>query len=230
MQLTLTEAADETGKSKSTLLRAISSGRLSASRNEQGDYRVDPSELFRVYPPASGTSEQSNSDAQSGNTEMVADLLEMVKIKDTELSNIRSELDETKERLDEHREAARALMSPEDFETQLAAERERLEQENAQALALKQTQHENALKTEREQQAKALAEQKHHEAQQVEKWEQSIAARKLEIQQARDEANQIMQREADQAKALKAERARIAALESRGLIARLLNKKPTPVG
>jgi len=50
--LTLTEAAEQTGKSKSTLTRAIKNGGLSAHRNEHGDYRVEPSELFRVYEPA----------------------------------------------------------------------------------------------------------------------------------------------------------------------------------
>ena len=51
-QLTLREAADAVGVSKSTLFRAIRTGRLSATRNDDGNFRVDPAELFRVYPPA----------------------------------------------------------------------------------------------------------------------------------------------------------------------------------
>ena len=49
--LSLREAAEQTGKSKSTILRAIQSGRLSAPRNDDGDYAIDPAELFRVYAP-----------------------------------------------------------------------------------------------------------------------------------------------------------------------------------
>jgi hypothetical protein len=48
--LSLRQAATEAGTSKSTILRAINSGRLSASRTDDGGYAIDPSELFRVYP------------------------------------------------------------------------------------------------------------------------------------------------------------------------------------
>jgi excisionase family DNA binding protein len=48
--LTLRQAAELTGKSKSTLTRAIKSGRLSASRDGEGMYAIDPAELARAYP------------------------------------------------------------------------------------------------------------------------------------------------------------------------------------
>lgn len=51
--LSLRQAAQEAGTSKSTILRAIQSGRLSATRTEDGGYSIDPAELFRVYPPKS---------------------------------------------------------------------------------------------------------------------------------------------------------------------------------
>lgn len=50
MQLSLSAAAKEVGRSKSTLSRAVKSGRLSATRCEDGNYRIDPSELYRVFP------------------------------------------------------------------------------------------------------------------------------------------------------------------------------------
>lgn len=49
MQLTLQQAANATGKAKSTIQRAIKSGKLSALRNEDGSYSIDTSELNRVY-------------------------------------------------------------------------------------------------------------------------------------------------------------------------------------
>jgi excisionase family DNA binding protein len=49
--LSLREAAQQARTSKSTILRAIQSGRLSAARTEAGGYAIDPAELFRVYPP-----------------------------------------------------------------------------------------------------------------------------------------------------------------------------------
>src|SRR4051794_18700397 len=42
-------AAELTGKDRSTILRAIETGRLSASKNDQGHYLIDPAELERVY-------------------------------------------------------------------------------------------------------------------------------------------------------------------------------------
>jgi hypothetical protein len=47
---TIGQAAKATGKSKSTIFRAIKSGRISASRDENGDFDIDPSELHRVFP------------------------------------------------------------------------------------------------------------------------------------------------------------------------------------
>lgn len=47
---TLNQAAKICHKSKSSLLEAINSGRLSANRNDKNQWQIDPSELFRVYP------------------------------------------------------------------------------------------------------------------------------------------------------------------------------------
>ena len=60
--LSLAQAAKTAGKSKPTLLRAIKSGKLSASRTASGAYEIDPAELARVFPFAgdmAGTMTQS---------------------------------------------------------------------------------------------------------------------------------------------------------------------------
>lgn len=49
--LSLRQAATQAGTSKSTILRAVQSGRLSASRTDDRGYSINPAELFRVYPP-----------------------------------------------------------------------------------------------------------------------------------------------------------------------------------
>ncbi len=51
MPYTLGEAARACGRTKPTLLSAINKGRLSASRDERGQWQIDPAELARVYPP-----------------------------------------------------------------------------------------------------------------------------------------------------------------------------------
>jgi len=53
MKFSLGQAAKETGLDKSTISRAIKSGRLSAQRKDNGGgYEIDPAELFRVFTPA----------------------------------------------------------------------------------------------------------------------------------------------------------------------------------
>jgi excisionase family DNA binding protein len=49
--LSLKEAAQRVGVNKTTLLRQIKCGRLSASRTETGLWTIDAAELFRVYEP-----------------------------------------------------------------------------------------------------------------------------------------------------------------------------------
>lgn len=56
MSYTLGEAAKATGKSKPTIQRAIKSGKISAIKNDNGSYSIDPSELHRVYPLKQGNS------------------------------------------------------------------------------------------------------------------------------------------------------------------------------
>lgn len=59
--LSLTEAAKATGLTRPGLLKAIQSGRISATKNDQGNWQIDPSELFRVYTPVTHISYQAES-------------------------------------------------------------------------------------------------------------------------------------------------------------------------
>jgi DUF4097 and DUF4098 domain-containing protein YvlB len=54
MKYTLGTAAKATGKSKTTILRAIDNHRISAEKNDIGHYQIDPAELHRVFPPKQG--------------------------------------------------------------------------------------------------------------------------------------------------------------------------------
>jgi|OM-RGC.v1.020918128 hypothetical protein len=48
------DAAKRVGKSKTTILRAIKNGRLSATRDDNGNHQIDPSELARVFGGGAG--------------------------------------------------------------------------------------------------------------------------------------------------------------------------------
>src|SRR3954451_20637242 len=60
--LSLREAAEQTGVSKSTVFRAIRAGKLSAGRDEGGNFEIDPAELFRVFPPKSVATSDDRTD------------------------------------------------------------------------------------------------------------------------------------------------------------------------
>jgi hypothetical protein len=51
MAYSLAAAAAATGLNKTTVLRAIKTGKLRGARNENGEWHVAPAELHRVYPP-----------------------------------------------------------------------------------------------------------------------------------------------------------------------------------
>lgn len=50
MRYTLGQAAKATGKSKTTIQRAVTKGLISAEKGQNGEYQIDPAELHRVFP------------------------------------------------------------------------------------------------------------------------------------------------------------------------------------
>ena len=55
MHYTLGQAAKATGKTKGTIANAIKKGRLSAGKDDIGQYQIDPAELHRIYPPSTSS-------------------------------------------------------------------------------------------------------------------------------------------------------------------------------
>lgn len=59
------EAGELVGRSKSAILKAIREGRISAQKTASGEWKIEPVELFRVYPagtqsPATSTPQVSS--------------------------------------------------------------------------------------------------------------------------------------------------------------------------
>jgi hypothetical protein len=50
MALTAREAGERVGKTRQAIIKAIRKGTLSAERDAAGEWRIEPAELFRVYP------------------------------------------------------------------------------------------------------------------------------------------------------------------------------------
>lgn len=110
MPLTLREAAIATGRNRTTLLRAIKAGTLSAIRDPATDaWVIEPAELHRVYPPVARTStDDSNAasrtpdsrDAEIDRLRVRLDAAEIAaRVRDETIADLRGRLDaETAER------------------------------------------------------------------------------------------------------------------------------------
>lgn len=101
--ISITEASDATRVSKSTILRSIKAGRISASRNDAGAFMIDPAELARVYPDASRRDSPANQDAAPEATDVAVARLA------AELEGERRLSAELREDRDQWRDQARRL-------------------------------------------------------------------------------------------------------------------------
>src|SRR5262245_417622 len=108
---TLGTAAQACGLNKSTILRAVKAGKISATRDEHGQWQIDPAELHRVYPPAASTDAEQRREqrfAPNRTDELVAQLRE-------QLADMRNERDRARTDADawrvafEREQAQRAL-------------------------------------------------------------------------------------------------------------------------
>lgn len=99
--LTLAEAAKETGLTKPGILKAIQKGRVSATKDDKGQWLIDPAELFRVYSP---TVKKEMGETQTGSFELLLKLKELeAKLavtekrlldKESEIENFRAQVDD----------------------------------------------------------------------------------------------------------------------------------------
>jgi chromosome segregation ATPase len=99
--ITLAEAARETGLTNPAIFKSIQKGRLSASKDEKGQWIIDPAELFRVYPPAA---KKETAEPQTANLGLFLKLKEMeTKLevtekrlldKESEIQNFRVQVDD----------------------------------------------------------------------------------------------------------------------------------------
>jgi hypothetical protein len=105
-ELSLSQAAKLTGKSKSTINRAIKTGKLSAARHEDGSYSIDPAELARAFDvePPEGAKRR---DAEPDGTR----LLERIAALEAMLNREREISADLKEDRDRWRQQATALLT-----------------------------------------------------------------------------------------------------------------------
>jgi hypothetical protein len=96
----LKQAADAVGRGKPAILKAIKSGRISAKKDDTGQWQIDPAELHRVYPVAiagNGSAtvpgERQETPGNSGIAPEIAMLRERLDEKDALIADLRTERD-----------------------------------------------------------------------------------------------------------------------------------------
>lgn len=113
---TVPQAAAAVGRNRSSILRAIRSGRLSAARDDAtGDWRIDPAELHRLYPTVRA-SDASGNNAPSRTHDVAAELAELrahladaMRVRDETIDDLRRRLDIATEQLGEALQQVRQL-------------------------------------------------------------------------------------------------------------------------
>src|SRR5512133_3521741 len=99
MAYTLGQAASAASVSKTTIRRAIKRGRLSATRQPDGSYEIDPAELHRAFPSpgdGSGTMARSVTASDTGELRIEVEMLrERLVEKDDVIGDLRRRLDQS---------------------------------------------------------------------------------------------------------------------------------------
>ncbi len=118
MSYSLSDAAKATGKNRTTIQRAIKSGKISASKNENGAYEIAPAELHRIFPAIAQRSAQqpkeTNSDTlqrSDATSETLRIRLEMLeKERERERAQLEGTIADLREDRDKWRQQATALL------------------------------------------------------------------------------------------------------------------------
>jgi hypothetical protein len=112
MSYTLGQAAKVVGMSKTSILRSIKAGRISAGRDEFGQWAIEPCELHRVYPALTddtGTGNGTGERAVTGGETAVAEANARAALAEARLFDFKSMLDDTRAQRDRWQQQAERL-------------------------------------------------------------------------------------------------------------------------
>lgn len=113
MPQTLGQAAKTVGRNRTTLLRAIKAGKLSATHDEAtGSWMIEPAELYRLYPPADAHASVPPGGAHlrsTGASGAIRELHARLDDKDAVIGSLERTIEDLRRRLDASDEERRKL-------------------------------------------------------------------------------------------------------------------------
>jgi hypothetical protein len=110
MGYTLGQAAKATGKTKTTIAKAIAKGRISAQKDDIGQYVIDPAELHRVYPFTVENSVKVDDSRPSGDHSLLLEIATL-KAKLEAMGELNRQIESERDRLHEQNTRITALLS-----------------------------------------------------------------------------------------------------------------------
>ena len=103
MSYTLSEAAAACGVNKSTVLRAVKSGRISGTKDEFGTWHVEAVELHRIFPPVADAAASTDAVPRHAVPDAATDAL---------VAELRAVIADLRQDRDQWREQAQRLALP----------------------------------------------------------------------------------------------------------------------
>lgn len=106
MAYNLATAAAATGKTKSTILKSIQKGRITAAKDDFGNWHIDPAEVHRVYPPVSKelNNEHEETKIETEETSKIRELEARLEAMGELLNEIKRSREKTEAQLEKERE------------------------------------------------------------------------------------------------------------------------------
>lgn len=127
VELSLVQAAKVSGKSKSTINRAIKSGKLSAQRHDDGSYSIDPSELFRVFPKNQEEPPLREPKEPAGTSSVAEEILKVkVQMLETQLEREQETVADLRRRLDRAEDRILALADQTEKSSEKSSTRQKI--------------------------------------------------------------------------------------------------------
>jgi excisionase family DNA binding protein len=144
MMLTLGQAAKAANVSKSTLSRAIKEGRMSAIRRENGEYEIDPSELFRAYPakPSEGVVPENGTSSNELLNNEIKKLRDRLRDKDQHIETLQGQVSDIQKDREHWRQQVTNLLEDQREKESVLTAHLTAEQELREQIAHDKAQHE----------------------------------------------------------------------------------------
>jgi chromosome segregation ATPase len=101
MIYSLKQAAEATGKSKATVLRALQGGKISGKKDESGEWKIDPAELHRVFPLSQKDTPRTIADKPHEIIALQREIAILREERDRERRQLQDTIDDLRHRLDE---------------------------------------------------------------------------------------------------------------------------------